>query len=560
MKQHTFLSRGLFEKDFMQTRVTTHSMSFKELLLGYALGPGFVLVYQLTQNALREMFYMSVIPIDQLFGAGSYLGMQTTVSILGIIMGLLIAYVTERTVSRAGRFRPYALIGTILMALTGLGMFWSPFPNGNLAQLVWLYAVNILNGSFAVSMVALRANVLATSTRNVKERNFATVLRNNAENMIPGVVVSLVITGWLYFVYLANDATGNNWRIFVGVPAVLCIVAAFVEYFWTRERITEDNQSMNGIDGEHFKSVPILTQLKALLTNKYYIINTLMYMLFMVGTYLQGANARTYFTQFILGANDTNGVAFMYLMVAMQPAAIGAVLIPILSRKFGSRSIMFVSCFIVLAGLGVCMINPYSFPLAMAGGFIFCMGTTGANNLFNTVGQQAADMVEYKSNFRLEGTLGNSIITSVLLAILSPFSALYETGLANSGFDAFQATQNAAVNNWIIFAYYGAYAIQAIGILLAMIFFDAEKKMPQIHLELKERRKQAVLARGEEWIDEEERERLAWEAAERESEANRIRDLQEKCAKKGLDFDVENQRYLAKAAKKKDKTKKKVEN
>lgn len=40
-----FLSKGLFEKDFMQTKVTTHSMSFREKLWGYALGPGFVAVY-----------------------------------------------------------------------------------------------------------------------------------------------------------------------------------------------------------------------------------------------------------------------------------------------------------------------------------------------------------------------------------------------------------------------------------------------------------------------------------------------------------------------------------
>lgn len=29
-----FLKTGLFEKDFMQTKIKTHSMSFKEKLLG----------------------------------------------------------------------------------------------------------------------------------------------------------------------------------------------------------------------------------------------------------------------------------------------------------------------------------------------------------------------------------------------------------------------------------------------------------------------------------------------------------------------------------------------
>ena len=87
------------------------------------------------------------------------------------------------------------------------------------------------------------------------------------------------------------------------------------------------------------------------------------------------------------------------------------------------------------------------------------------------------------------------------------------------------------------------------------IFFNLEKKIPTIQAELKERRKAAVLARGEEWIDEEEKERLELEEAERLTEENRIADLKEKCAKKGLDFEKENQKYLAKKAKKDKKRK-----
>ena len=55
--------------------------------------------------------------------------------------------------------------------------------------------------------------------------------------------------------------------------------------------------------------------------------------------------------------------------------------------------------------------------------------------------------------------------------------------------------QNDAVNRWIIFAYYGAYAIFAIIVFVVCIFFDAEKKMPEIHAELERRAKEAAEAK-----------------------------------------------------------------
>lgn len=545
-----FLQRGLFEKDFMQSKATTHSMSFKEKLLGYILGPGFVVLYTLTVSSLREMYYMQVIPIDTLFGLGAYMKMQTTTTILGILTGFLISYITEHTVSRAGRFRPYVFIGTILMCLSGMAMFWTPFAQGSGAQLVWLYVANFFYINIATGLYNCNSGVISLSTRSLKDRNFVTTLKTSIGNMIPGIFGSIILMGWLYFVFLAPDMEGGNWRLFVGVLAVIGLIAGLVEYFWTRERITEENREMSGQESGGSAAIPFLSQIKNIVTSRYYWLSQLLGMGFALGALLQGANARTYFTQYILGANEYNGLAVIYLMIAMQPMAIGTVIVPMLTRRMGSRKILIASSVIVLLGLGVCLISPYSFLFACLGGLVFSAGCAAVSNMYGIPGQQASDMIEHKHGYRIEGTLAGAIVGSIFTFVLSPFSALYETGLAAFGFDPALTVQNAAVNNWIIFAYYGGYAIQAVSIILIMIFFDAEKKMPGIHAELKERRKAAVLARGEEWIDEDELERRAREDAERIAEENRIADLEEKCAKKGLDFAAENAKYLAKAEKK----------
>ena len=107
-------------------------------------------------------------------------------------------------------------------------------------------------------------------------------------------------------------------------------------------------------------------------------------------------------------------------------------------------------------------------------------------------------------------------------------------------------------------AYYGSYAVFAVIIFIVSIFFNAEKKMPSVRQELTDRAKKAAEARGEVYISPEEMARMEIEAAAKDLEESRIAELKEKCAKKGLDFDKENQKYLDKVAKKQAKAEKKA--
>lgn len=109
--------------------------------------------------------------------------------------------------------------------------------------------------------------------------------------------------------------------------------------------------------------------------------------------------------------------------------------------------------------------------------------------------------------------LAVGIITTLYTALLTPMNALYETGLSMNGYVAGAMEQNDAVNRWIIFAYYGAYAIFAIIVFVVCIFFDAEKKMPEIHAELERRAKEAAEARGEVYVSPEEADRIEAEKA-----------------------------------------------
>ena len=95
-----------------------------------------------------------------------------------------------------------------------------------------------------------------------------------------------------------------------------------------------------------------------------------------------------------------------------------------------------------------------------------------------------------------------------------------------------------------------------IGLILMaviMIFLRVEDELPRVHEELTARRKREAEARGEVYLSQEEKEALEQEKNDQIAEENRIKELKEYCAKKGLSFEKEEAKYQAKLAEKKAK-------
>ena len=107
MSEKVYLQGGLFDKDFMQTKVKTNRISVWERVLGYIVGPGFVYLQYSTVNSLRELYFMDVVRINESYGSEyTYMRMTIVTTIIAMLFGFLLNHITEKTASRAGRFRP----------------------------------------------------------------------------------------------------------------------------------------------------------------------------------------------------------------------------------------------------------------------------------------------------------------------------------------------------------------------------------------------------------------------------------------------------------------------
>lgn len=252
-------------------------------------------------------------------------------------------------------------------------------------------------------------------------------------------------------------------------------------------------------------------------TNKYFVILTVLTTVGGIVDNFKGGNVQYFYIKFLLGGAENPLMYTVYQVATGVPLGLGAIIAYPLAKKFGIRNIAIVGYSLVLAGSVMGWFFPSNLPVAIAAGFLRQTGMIPNAYIVATLMCFAFDSVEFKSHLRLEGLLGVAVITAIQSAIYAPFAGGFESSILRLG------------------------------------FVDVEKKLPEINGELLRRKKQAVLARGEEWIEPEELERREREQAEIEREENRIHDLKEYCARKGLDFDTENRKYLEKQAQKKNR-------
>ena len=368
--------------------------------------------------------------------------------------------------------------------------------------------------------------------------------------LISGVIIGMIINMVLLPMWLEKDI--NGYALLMVSLSIVAIPLLLMEYFYTRERITEDVALEVGAENEN--RIPLRDQMKALFTNKYFVILTIIATVSGIVDNFKGGNVQFFYIKFMLGGAENPMMYTIYQIATGVPMGIGAIVAYPIAKKVGIRNMTLAGYALLLVGSIIGWMFPDQLVPAVIGGLLRNIGWIPNAYIFATLLCFAFDSVEYKSNLRLEGLLGVAIITAVQAAIYAPFAGGFESTILRLGFvDVEGVVPSAEVIRFMSLAFYLFDIILSVTVLVLLPFVDVEKKLPVINAELLRRKKEAVLARGEEWVEPEELELREKEQAEREREENRIHDLKELCAKKGLDFEAENAKYLAGEAEKKAK-------
>ena len=414
------------------------------------------------------------------------------------------------------------MIFSFMLVIIGVLIFL--FSPDIMGEAYWVYFFVLLTCYHAVGTTffyAYRDSIVSLITRDPREKAQISFMRKMCWTLISGIIIGLIVQTVLIPFWLQDHIEG--YAILLIVLSVCAVPLILMEYYYTKERVVED-VNKEAADGNASK-VPLKAQLKALFTNRFYVILIVLVTLQGVLDNFKGGNVQYYYIQYLLGGVENPAMQTIYSIVTGVPMGIGAIAIYPLAKKFGIKNVTIGGYALVLIGSLMGFFFPDVMVPAIIGGFLRNLGWLPNSYIFITLLYYAYDDIEFRSGIRVEGLMGVGIVVALQNLAYAPVAGGYESLLLNMGFvDNLEVMPDPPENikDFMSMSFYLFDAILAAAFLILLPFVNVEKKLPKINSELMRRKKEAVLAKGEVWIEPAEQDRIDREEAERVHEENRI--------------------------------------
>ena len=468
--------------------IKTDEVKLPEMLFGYFIGPFGALLSSGIFTSILQNYFTDVLKLNLTFLST----LQLVSTVLIVIANLLVGQLIERTKSMAGKARPWILLSALTLSVASVLMFIVPFEGA--AKMVWVAIAYNLYYAVAYPIYnTANSSLISLSTRNTKDRGALASFTNVAGLGVMGA-------GSMVFPILVSFALKENqflWFVTMLAVAIFTALTIFLQYKFTRERVTEESFGADSEETE-IKTASIGEQLKAVTSEKWWWIAIIFYTLFQWSGALKNGSM-TFFCKWVLdntffGSADAWGASQSLLSIlGAIPMAVAAVFVVPLCNKFGKRIVVSIGMAVgcvggIIAGLGNGAIVPVAIGVALK-----CLGSSPACYVILAMLADVIDHVEFKSGIRTDG-LTMSIYSSIMVAATPICNSIFSALLNGAGYDQAAdialgtAAQTAAVQSTISISYIWVeticYAICAVLIL----FWNVEKNLSSEQEEILKRK------------------------------------------------------------------------
>lgn len=559
---------------FFDSKITSKNVTAREKWFGYLIGPSGALLLNAVFGTYLNIYYTDVLNLSGIQG-GLFLFLFPILSkILDAITNVIMGQIIDHTRTKQGKARPWIFLSAPLLTIAGILAF--TIPEGNLTlELIWVVFSYNLFYCFAMTIFVMSHNLMVPlSTRNTEQRGALSVFNQISAVMMSGIMVALI------FPMLIMPLIGVNkelWILVMGILSVIALPLTLLEYYFTKERITEES-----IGSEQPKKIPFRIQLKALFTDKYYLLLILYFLIYTIGSTFKNTTL-VYYCNYVLGQYNDGKTQTLVSVLGGIPMGIGIFLVWPLARKFGKRNVTMYGFLIYAAGSLICFLAPTNMVVVLIGQFIKNIGGLPCAYVFMALFADCLDHLEWKTGFRLDGTAMSiySIITVAMVGICTGFFNLFlsQTGYVapmradeasqvsnaiqrtfdNGGVEYVSFVQNDSVNFLFTFLFVGLEVITGLVCAALLLFINVEKTISFKQEMLVEREKEKYAKDGKEWKPASVRDQEMRLLQEQEEEADYLEELKIRCEKKHLDYEAEKKSYLEEKEKKREKQKAKEE-
>ena len=237
----------------------------------------------------------------------------------------------------------------------------------------------------------------------------------------------------------------------------------------------------------------MVTQLKAIFSDKYMVIIFIYFLIFTVGSTIKNISL-VYFSNYVLGTYNDGKTQTMLSVIGGIPMGIGIFAVWPLAKKFGKRNLTAIGFIFYAVGSAICWLAPTNMVIVLIGQFIKNIGGLPCSYVFMALFADVLDHIEWKHNFRCDG-IAMSIYNTIAVASVGICTGVFNLILSKSGYVApyldaagqLIAVQSASVKSAITFTFVGLETITGIVLAILLLFLNVEKNIAKEQEEIKQR-------------------------------------------------------------------------
>ena len=510
--------------------------------IGYLVGPTLALLANSVLSNYFNKYMTDVLHINS--WASAFFTWLPVISVIFVVLGnILVGRLMDNIHSKNGKARPLLLVSVPISLLALLFLFvFSPYKadstTWHTGALICIAIGYNLWFAFASPMYYTpHAGLVNLSTRNSKDRSLLATISN--ATMLAAMGLSSMILPFflnLLFVYdmsgkgtaVLNDAgkiqyyvdeTGaaiydaqasySHWKIFVFALIIITFIGTLIEYFFTRERVTEEA----GDAAETKVALPVKEQTRICFKDKYWIIMMVFFFLYQFGGMIKNISQNYFCTAMFADAQGNYTVAYggqlqgTLAIIGAIPTAVGMVIALPLANKIGKGKAILCGAILAAVGGALGMIAPNNFTIVTISFIIKALGSTPAMYLSLAL---LADILDHQE--AIHGSRTDGFTMTIYGAIIAGMTGL-TTGVLNAvlsavNYDVSTLQTNEALRAAMPWVFIGGETICYIGIFLIFIFMGVERFGKLDHEAIVMDQKAAAKAEGRAYISAAEKIRL----------------------------------------------------
>ncbi|MCD8146011.1 MAG: MFS transporter [Clostridiales bacterium] len=387
--------------------------------------------------------------------------MMLVARVVDAVSDITMGAIVDKTNTRWGKARPWLLVSAPLICVALILTFSVPTGWEASAKLVYAYISYIFLNCicYTAFMVPHTAMLSRVSVDGNERQTMASM--NQIVNQIGGLAVTTFMAALVALV---------GWQMTAVIYGVVTAICILIGFFGTREHVDVSTES----DKPKAETVPVKVALPAMLKNKYFYLETALFILILAQT--AGAGSMTYYYCNVVLGNL--GILAFISACGIVPTMIINLFIPSLAKRYGRRKCLLAAS--VCSIIGFLMVSVTTSLAVVCIGFVIKAFAGGV--FFGCGFAMASDVVDYgewKTGIRSEGLINSCVSFGQKVGLgLGPAIATWI--LAAGGYDGLAETQSASAIFSIKFAFGWLGVIIAVLLLIVVFFMDIDKYKDQV--------------------------------------------------------------------------------